>query len=56
MERSSREWDVSKELEGGSYYIKIMFNKHQEKERPNLTGQPRVRKYFKHLLKHQEDI
>jgi hemerythrin superfamily protein len=37
-------------------YIKIMFEKHQEKERPNLIGQPRVRKYFKHLLKHQEDI
>jgi hypothetical protein len=36
--------------------IKMLFKRHQEKERPNLTGQPRVRKYFIHLLKHQEDI
>jgi hypothetical protein len=51
MEELSREWDVNKELEGGSYYL------HKEtprKRRSNLTGQPRVRKYFMHLLKHQE--
>jgi hypothetical protein len=31
-------------------YRKILFKRHQEKEKPNLTGQPRVRKYFWHLL------
>lgn len=37
-------------------YVKILFKLNQEKERPNLTVQPSIRKYFKHLLKHQEDI
>jgi hypothetical protein len=56
MERSSREWDVSKEMEGSSYYIHKDTVQEKPRKRPNLTVQPRVRKYFKHLLKHQEDI
>ena len=42
MGKSSREWDVSKELEGGSYYL----HKDYVQETPNVTGQPRVRKYL----------
>lgn len=37
-------------------YVKILFKRNQEKERPNLTVQPSTRKYFKHLLKNKEDI
>jgi hypothetical protein len=36
MERSSREWDVSKELEGGSHYM--------HKDTDTVQDKPRKRK------------
>jgi hypothetical protein len=52
MGRSSREWKVSKDLEGGSYYLHEDTGEDtKKKERLNMTGQPRVKEVFSASVK-----